>query len=54
MIRKLRNVSTLLAQINTFQTVDSQKTSCAMFRLFCHLQAQKNAFIKIYAAFVLI
>lgn len=27
MIKKLRNVCTLLAQINTFQTVNSQKTS---------------------------
>lgn len=27
MVRKLRNGSTLLAQINTFQTVNSQKTS---------------------------
>ncbi len=54
MVRKLRNVSTLLAQINAFQTVNSQKTSHVPRLSSSAIYRHKTKSFHKHAAFVLL
>lgn len=50
MVRKLRNVSTLLAQINTFQSIVRKLHMCHDWALLPPTGTKQRAFIK-YAAY---